>query len=141
MGSDRLFGDGGADILIGDIEYCTHRYLDIASPLTRTDGSWHKDIVLEEIGNITNVARISQKMDPTIMSAESIAAASLLFVANAHGEDGTKYLDPETGEWITDLFTFNLEAAFDDYLDGGTGNDGEHSCSLFSVSNRFPNTI
>ena len=126
LGQDRIYGDQGHDILIGDIGYCIRRYSD-TSPLGRNNKPdvWHKDVVLEELGNITSIARISQKLDVQAMNAESIAAASLLFVAHAHKEDGTKYLDPATGEWITDLFTFNLEESYNDYLHGGDGDDGK----------------
>ena len=57
------------------------------------------------------------------MNAETFASSSLLFVANAYKEDGSKYLDSITGEWITDLFTYNLEKAYDDQLFGEEGDD------------------
>ena len=136
MGSDDLYGDGGQDILLGDIGYCIRRYSG-KSPLQNGDGTWHKDIVLEELGNIAKTTRISSKVDTQVMNAESIAAASLLFVANAYNNDGTKFKDSDTGEWVTDLFTFNLETAYDDYLDGGDGNDGKMLltfCMFFNVT-------
>ena len=57
------------------------------------------------------------------MPAESIAASSLLFVASSYNEDGTKYL--ESGRLLTDMFTFDVEAEHDDYIDGGEGDDGK----------------
>lgn len=82
---------------------------------------WKKDIVLEELGNITNVAVISDKLNPqnSSMTAESISAASLVFVAAAY-KDGVKF---EEEKWVTEMFTFNLENSYDDYLDGGDGDD------------------
>lgn len=82
---------------------------------------WKKDIVLEDVGNITSVARISDKINPREMSAERIAAASLVFVAAAYKDDGIKF--EESGKWMTDMFTFNLERAYDDHLEGGPGDD------------------
>ena len=55
------------------------------------------------------------------MNAESISAASLVFVAAAYFEGGIKF--EQSGKWITDMFTFNLERAYDDHLEGGPGND------------------
>ena len=96
---------------------------------------WHKDIILEELGNITAIARISQKVDVQSLTAESVAAASLLFVASAYAEDGSKYLDPTTGEWITDVLTFKLEKAYDDRLFGQDGDDG--MCDLALSSHHY----
>ena len=67
-----------------------------------------------------------------MMNAESIAEASLLFVANAYYNDGQKYNDSDAGDWATDMFTFDLVAAYDDYLDGGAGNDGDIYSVLWS---------
>ena len=80
--------------MIGDIGYAIRRY-SVDEPITIIDDSatqpvWKKDIVLEEVGNITSVVSISQQVDPQNMTAESIAAASLVFVASAY-KDGLKY--------------------------------------------------
>ncbi len=124
LGKDHLFGGTGDDILIGDIGYALRRYSENNVPIYRTNSSghyvWHKDIVLEEHGNITSIARISQKINTSVINAESIANASLLFIAAAYDNDGKAN---SSGVWPTDLFTYSLEEAFDDYLDGGNGND------------------
>ena len=125
-GDDTLHGGDGDDILIGDIGYAVRRYSS-GMPLSKNSKPaivWHKDIVLEELGNITSIHSISRKVDAQALAAKGIAASSLLFVASAYGEDGTRYMDPITGEWITDLFTYNLEPAYDDVLFGNDGDDG-----------------
>lgn len=109
--------------------------------MNSNNSTWHKDIVLEELGNITKATRISQKVNTSIMDAESIAEASLLFVANAYSSDGTRYLVPNeedssiADEWVTDLFVFNLETPYDDYLHGEEGDDGKR---LFQCAVRSP---
>ena len=128
LGEDNLFGGEGDDILIGDVGYALRRYSNV-TPISMTRGSsdnqtvWHKDIVLEEHGNITMTTRISQKVNVSSqgLNAEAIAAASLLFVATAYDIQGKKA--NSSTEWPTDLFTYHLEKAFDDYLSGGAGND------------------
>lgn len=124
FGNDVLYGGSGDDIVLGDNGNALRRYSDEV-PLVKNGklNVWHKDIILEEVGNITSIARISQKMNPSIIDADSVASASLLFVANAYTEDGSKYLDPSSGEWISDVFTYNLEKAYDDELHGGDGDD------------------
>lgn len=110
----------------GDIGYAIRRY-SVDEPISITnendgDGSpvWKKDIILEDVGNITGITRISEKINVENMTAEYIAAASLVFVAAAY-KDGVKF--EEAGNWRTDMFTFNLEQAYDDHLEGGDGND------------------
>jgi hypothetical protein len=123
LGEDHLYGGIGNDILIGDIGYALRRYSETNGPITTNSSGhnvWHKDIVLEEHGNITSITRISTKINTSVINAELIAATSLLFVATAY-DDGGKV--NSSGAWPTDLFTYILEEAFDDYLDGGDGND------------------
>ena len=131
LGNDILFGGAGEDILIGDVGYAVRRY-NVTSPIRKSSDTsssfssvnvWRKDIVLEEVGNVTSRTKISQKVDVNLLSAEDIAQASLLFVANAYDENGGKYRNVTTGEWITELLTFNLAEAFNDRLSGGEGND------------------
>jgi len=121
LGHDTIHGDEGNDILIGDIGYAMRRYSGEV-PMTTSSGVWHKDIVLEELGNITAITRISEKVDVEAISAEDIGASSLMFVANAYKNDGKKYTD-EGGRWLTDLILFDLEEEYDDVLDGGNGDD------------------
>lgn len=124
LGNDTLEGGDGDDILIGDIGYSLRRYAGVV-PLTKARSSgggkvWHKDIVLEEHGNITSITKISRKVNTSIINAERIATASLLFVGAGY-ENGKKAIT--SGEWWTDLFTYNLERSYDDILRGGSGND------------------
>ena len=103
------------------------RYSENNVPIYKTHYStgghyvWHKDIVLEEVGNITGVTRISQKLDTSVINAESIAAASLLLIAAAYDDREMKV--STSGNWLTDMFTYSLEEAFDDFLFGDAGND------------------
>ena len=125
FGNDVLYGGSGDDILLGDVGYAIRRYSDDQVPLSKNGkpNVWHKEIILEEIGNITSITRISQKINTSNIDAQLVAASSLLFVANAYTEDGSKHLDPTSGEWISDVFTYNLEKAYDDELHGGDGDD------------------
>jgi Ca2+-binding RTX toxin-like protein len=125
-----LYGGNGSDIIIGDIGYAVRRYNSSGLPIEKSshDG-WKKDIVLEEIGRITKIQRLSKNFAVGKIDAEAIAGASLLFVATAYNARGGKHVIPSTGsipeEWPVDLFTFELEVEYSDKLYGGDGNDGE----------------
>lgn len=63
-------------------------------------------------------------MNSELLTAEFIASSSLLFVAGAYQEDGSKFLDEVTGNWIMDMFTYDLvDATFDDSIEGNDGDD------------------
>lgn len=81
---------------------------------------WHKDIVLEEHGNITSITRISKRVNTSMINAEGISAASLLFVAAGY-VNGMKA--NSSGVWPIDMITYELEQSYDDILSGGPGND------------------
>jgi hypothetical protein len=132
--------------LLADVGYAIRRYDTAGSPVLQSDISetpssvvWHKDIVLEDLGEITQIQRISDKADPASMSAQDVAFKSLLFVANAYTSDGSKAEEaPSTvceedcangcsnpcySNWITDMFVFDLIPPDDDYLFGDSGMD------------------
>jgi Ca2+-binding RTX toxin-like protein len=124
LGNDELHGGNGSDIILGDIGYVVRRYVN-STPILKRSGAWKKDIVLEEIGLITKIQRLSEKFIVGSIDAEAIAAASLLFIATAYNSFGEKHVDPVNGEWYTDMFTFDLEPAHDDNLFGDNGDDGK----------------
>jgi hypothetical protein len=126
-----LDGDSGNDIVLGDIGYIVRRVDSQGEPIliSKTDTTdsayvWKKDIVLEELGNIEGIHRISQKINTAELLAEDVTSASLLFVANAFDEDGNKHFDDTNVIWLTDLLLFKLNSEpDDDIIDGGEGDD------------------
>ena len=124
-------GDSGNDIVIGDIGYIIRRVDSKGEPIlisktgnTNSTYVWKKDIVLEELGNIEGIHRISQKVDTDDLFAENVTSSSLLFVANAFDVDGEKYFNETSNAWLTDLLLFKLNSVpDDDVIDGGEGDD------------------
>ena len=140
FGNDVLYGGSGDDIVLGDNGNALRRYSDEV-PLVKNGklNVWHKDVILEEVGNITSIARISQKMNPSIIDANSVASASLLFVANAYTEDRSKYFDPSSGKWISDVFTYNLEKAYHRTQIAGCGVGRHYFCPRYDQFHREQN--
>ena len=165
MGSDQLNAGDGMDILLGDIGYAIRRYDTDGNPLLQSEISetsstsvWHKDIILEELGEITQVQRISNKVNASSMSAQDVAFESFLFVANAYDSEGSKVeespssaclenckdnacLEQCFSNWITDMFVFDMIPPDNDYLFGDGGGsktligqrgDGKR-CPLFRI--------
>ena len=147
LGSDELHGGEGNDIACGDICYAIRRYDTDGNPVVQSEitdttstNVWHKDVILEELGEITQIQRISDRTDPDSMSVEDVVYQSLLFVANAYDADGAKVKeDPKElceiecadsncqhecfSNWITDMFVFDLETPYNDFIYGDGGAD------------------
>jgi len=130
LGEDILLGDAGNDVVIGDIGYAVRRYDSTGMPVQQDTNSgtsspnvWHKDIILEELGNITGVDRISTKVNLDLLTADKIMQSSLLFVATAYQNDGSKHINKDEGGWLTKLLRFQLVESFNDEINGGDGDD------------------
>lgn len=129
LGFDTLQGQGGNDILIGDVGYAVRRFDANGNPIqnarvesTESPNVWHKDIVLEEVGNITDVNRISEQVVTTSFYAENLTGCDFWIVASEVGADGAKPAGSD-GDWTTDLLCFEVFENYDDVLDGGAGDD------------------
>lgn len=79
--------------------------------------------MLEELGNITGMNRISTRLNEDEVTAEDIMASSILFVATATKRDGTKFVSANNGGWLTELIRFELVDADSDIMNGGEGDD------------------
>lgn len=130
LGYDNLEGGPGNDILLGDVGYAVRRFDPNGNPVLQTDlhGTilvppvWHKDIILEDVGRITQTAQISTKVDTNSLFAENTTAASLIFVANAY-ENGEKVTDPTKGGWPTYMILYDLVQSFNDELSDNEGDN------------------
>lgn len=131
LGNDILDGGTGNDIVMGDIGYAVRRYHDgtltpiLNNRTNNADGQfvWHKDIILEEIGNITCVHSISSAVDTEEVRSENVMSSSLLFVTSAFDSTGEKVTDQSNDSWQTDLLCFELVESNDDVISGGDGDD------------------
>jgi Ca2+-binding RTX toxin-like protein len=165
LGSDTLDGDSGNDIVLGDIGYIIRRVDSQGNPIlisktdtTNSTNVWKKDIVLEELGNIEGIHRISQKVNTAELLAEDVTSSSLVFVANGFDENGEKSVANKA--WLTDLLLFKLNSEpgidkinggegddvcigqrGDDHLQGGPGNDlliGDAGTNLITQNMDMP---
>ncbi|WP_374624712.1 calcium-binding protein, partial [Devosia sp.] len=158
MGSDTIRGGGGNDILIGDEATIYKAFDGNGSARLNTDLSWHRDIVLEEVGVITDRPAINTNQH----AVDSTYAAALLnsdMVLLAGGyTDAGKQLSGN-GAWATSALLVELESGWNDTLQGedqddlligqrgsdslagGNGNDtlfGDRATNLSSVSTDLP---
>ena len=129
-GQDLLFGelgndsgDGGAghDLIIADVGHALRDYDASGTPRLNSFGSWHIDVVLEEVGHLVSTVDIATKVSG--LTATNIFAPDVLFLTGGYA-NGTDNKAFKTGTaWQTDLVGFNLLPAGDDNFAGGSGKD------------------
>ncbi len=125
LGDDTITGGAGGDIILGDVGTIVRDYNEDGTPRLNTNGAWHRDVFLEEVGYITGVIDMDttplRSADPEL--AEKIFGSDLLVLTGAFAADGGKYLNSDNGAWDTDLYLIDLVDANNDTIDGGDGED------------------
>ena len=125
LGDDEMHGGAGADFMLGDQGYFVRAVNEDGSARLNSDGSFHRDCVLEDVGTITGMVALDQtslrQFDPQL--AAKIMQADMVLVTGAFGADGAKYLNPDNQAWQTDALLVDLVGANDDTMDGGDDGD------------------
>ncbi|WP_442508220.1 hypothetical protein SH528x_007181 [Novipirellula sp. SH528] len=125
LGSDTIFGDGGQDFILADAGQILRDFNDDGTPQLNSDGTWHRDLLTEEIGRITDIIPI----DPTGLAnppadlAARLLAADRIVLSGVNLSNGWKNTDDLTGQWQTVAILIDLVDADNDIVDGGDGND------------------
>lgn len=124
LGDNTLFGDDGNDILIANVGFVMREFDDNGLPRIDANGSWHRNVILEDIGTITGVMNISSTIttDEQTLLASQILMADLVIGVGAFHPDGTKILS-DNGAWDTKLLFIDLTDVHHNSLDGGKGDD------------------
>ncbi|WP_348641977.1 calcium-binding protein [Methylobacterium sp. WL9] len=124
LGRDTIDGGAGVDYLLGDEGRIVRAYRTDGSAVLNTDGTWHRDVVLEEIGSVTGSidTGLAAGASATADLAAKLAGADLVLAVGASDKAGTR-LSLGAGGATTAALTVSLAAAYDDTIDGGDGND------------------
>ncbi|MFF9468200.1 MULTISPECIES: hypothetical protein [unclassified Methylobacterium] len=124
LGRDRIDGGTGVDYLLGDEGRIVRAFTTDGAAVLNSDGTWHRDVVLEEIGTVTAaIATDAQSAAArTADLAETLAQADLVLAVGARDGSGTR-LTTAGGAWATSALTVSLARADDDIIAGGDGND------------------
>ncbi|EHP92392.1 Hemolysin-type calcium-binding region [Methylorubrum extorquens DSM 13060] len=124
LGRDRIDGGTDVDYLLGDEGRIVRAFTGDGAAVLNSDGTWHRDVVLEEIGTVTAAIAIDAQSAAarTADLAEKLAQADLVLAVGARDGSGTR-LTTAGGAWATSALTVSLARAEDDIIAGGDGND------------------
>lgn len=119
LGADTIDGGAGNDIVLGDAGQILRAFNPDGSAVLNSDGSWHRNVVLEEVATITGMVALSSNktISRNGLSMQLLSPDVLLL-----GGIGTNVPSAPT-PWNTQAIGLDLEAAYDDVITGGDGND------------------
>jgi Ca2+-binding RTX toxin-like protein len=125
LGSDSITGGDGNDMLLGDAGQIVRAFDTDGSPVLNANGSWHRDVILEEIGSILGSVPLDttplRVTDPEL--AHKLLLTDLLILGGSLLPGGGKAVNPDTGAWDTDLLLIDLVDSSNDSISGGEGDD------------------
>ena len=85
LGSNNINGGSGNDIIVGGEGKIVRALNPDGTPLLNTDGTWHRDVVLEQVGSITGSVAINSAghaLQPNL--AGSLLNADMVLLAGAY---------------------------------------------------------
>ena len=131
LGSNAIgVGSGNNIILIG--EGRISRALDAnGAPVLNSDGvTWHRDVVLTELGSITGAVALDSMGDalqPDL--ASSLLDADAILLGGSYNADGSKVIDQTAQAWRTEALLVKLEA-----VSGGSVKAGDGANYIFGTT-------
>jgi len=125
LGTDTLRGGDGYDFLVGDSGVIHRDFTPSGLPRLNENGSWHRDVVLEELATLAGtlpIDRIPLRTDDPDLAAKLIET-DLLVLAGSYNADGSKQTREDTGAWASEVLLVNLVPSYNDTLEGGGDDD------------------
>lgn len=124
LGNDTLTGDDGMDTVLGDDGLIIRSYNSDGSPRRNRNGSWHRDVVLTDVGTVSALGNSLDRSQFTSLdqllvmdSTNSDGSSTFSYYAADRLPDGNDLMDGGAGE--DNLFG----QGGNDTITGGTGND------------------
>ena len=161
LGNNGLIGGEENDVLVGGVAQIIRAYNEDGTPQLNSNGSWHRDIVLELVGVVIGFVDIDNT--PTefelLALAERFLSADLMLVVGTFDADGNRVDSGRRTGWRTRILLIDLDEPGnetingeggddiiiggygDDTLSGGSGNDliiGDMASNLLPYASDLP---
>ena len=122
-GSDTITTGDGADIVLGDNGEIVQAFGANGLPTLNSDGTLHRDVVLEQIGTITGSIMLDSEGDAASGDLAGISSADLILLAGEFNADGSQVLSQSSGAWETEALLVAVQADGNDTIKVGNGTD------------------
>ena len=123
-GSNNINGGASDDIILGGYGKIVGALNPDGTELLNSDGSWHRDVVTEQVGTVTGAVALDSAghaLQPNL--AASLLNADVVLLAGAYDSTGAKIINPDDNSWQTEALLLQLLPAAGSTIYGGTGND------------------
>lgn len=125
LGDDTMFGGDDNDWMLADVGVILRDFLPNGAPRINENGSWHRDLFLEDVGTVAG--NIPMGLTPLATNdpqlARKLLTTDLLVAAGSYDANGAKRRANANAPWETSVLLVDLVDANDDTLDGGAGED------------------
>lgn len=120
LGNDNMSGGAGVDTMLGDVGIITHAYNPDGTPRINQNGSWHRDVILTDVGEIT------ASVSAATPSVEMFQTADVLLATGTTNPDGSQRTDLQVISLFNDGYDAMSGDDGDDAMFGQRGNDTMH---------------
>lgn len=120
LGNDNMSGGAGVDTMLGDVGIITHAYNPDGTPRLNQHGSWHRDVILTDVGEIT------ASVSAATPSVEMFQTADVLLATGTTNPDGSQRTDLQVISLFNDGYDAMSGDDGDDAMFGQRGNDTMH---------------
>ncbi len=117
LGNDVMSGGRDQDTMLGDVGIITRAYNPDGTPRLNQNGSWHRDVILTDVGSI-----IGMQDGNTPPALDWFGLADLMLLSGAYDVNWNKVLNPDL-TWKTDIHFISLFADGNDVMSGDDGDD------------------
>ena len=122
LGNDTIDGGADHDVILSDVGTIIREFAEDGSVVVKRNGSWHRDVVLEDVASIAGVIDMHQTPITDPLLADKLLRTDLLILMGGQNADGSKLID-SAGACDTDVLMLDLVERNDDIVTGGTGED------------------
>jgi Ca2+-binding RTX toxin-like protein len=112
LGNDTMSGGAGQDTMLGDVGIITRAFNSDGTPRRNRNGSWHRDVILTDVGRLTQTVPLT---------AADLPTADLLLLTGTYTQTGAK--QTIAGVWQTEFQAVSLFADGNDVMNGDDGED------------------
>ncbi len=112
LGDDTMSGGSGRDVMLGDTGTITRVYNADGSPTLNPNGSWHKDVLLTDVAEVTDAFEHDGTALVDGVHAADVLASDFVVVLPAADDDGA------VPAGARDILLADLVSGGDDVMDG-----------------------
>ena len=126
LGFNKISAGDGADTIIAGEGQILRAYNADGTPLLNSDGSWHRNVVLETVGSITGAVQLDSAGNAALTSnlAAQLLSADMILLGGLFTASGDQVTDASADNaWETEALLVSVAQEGGSTVNVGNGND------------------